>query len=138
MATVDLKAVDKQGIIEELVDLLVSGGAIPDRQAAIDAVLARERTMSTGMKFGIAIPHGKTATVSSMVACIGIARQPVQFDSLDGHPSDIFILTLSPPARSGPHLQFLAEVSRLFKSEDRRAAALAARTPEELVAAISD
>ena len=67
-----------------------------------------------------AIPHGKTDTVKDLVACIGISDNPVDFDSLDQEPCRIFIMTLSPVNKTGPHLQFLAEVSLLFKSPEKR------------------
>ncbi|PKL08105.1 MAG: PTS sucrose transporter subunit IIABC [Spirochaetae bacterium HGW-Spirochaetae-7] len=134
---IGLKARDKQGIIQEMLDILVKAGLVPDQPAALAAVLERERKMSTGMKYGIAIPHGKTASVKSLVACVATSEEPVPFDSLDGEPSSIFIMTLSPPEKTGPHLQFLAEVSQLFKSEERRSAATSASTPAELLATIT-
>lgn len=134
---IGLRASDKEGVIEELLDLLVRAGSITDKEAARRAVIERERKMSTGMKYGIAIPHGKTPTVDSLVACVAVSDTGIPFDSLDGEPSRIFIMTLSPPEKTGPHLQFLAEVSQLFKSEARRQAALAASSPAELLAIIT-
>jgi len=89
--------------------------------------------MSTGMKHGIAIPHGKCSATSDLVACIGISDNPVDFDSLDHQPCRIFIMTLSPVEKTGPHLQFLAEISLLFKSADKREEILKAKTPEEVL-----
>jgi PTS system nitrogen regulatory IIA component len=109
-----LKGKDKEAIINELLDLLVSAGKIKDREVAYAAVMDREKKMSTGMKHGIAIPHGKTSTLDDLVACIGVSDDPVDFDSLDGQPCRIFIMTLSPIEKTGPHLQFLAEISLLF------------------------
>ena len=67
------------------------------------------------------------------VACIGVSEQAVDFDALDREPCRIFIMTLSPADKTGPHLQFLAEVSLLFRSEEKRAAILAATSPEEVL-----
>jgi PTS system nitrogen regulatory IIA component len=128
----------KEEIIGNLVDLLIKAGKIQDRKAALDAVLERERKMSTGMKHGIAIPHGKTSIVKDLVACIGISKESVEFDSLDHEPSRIFIMTLSPPDKTGPHLQFLAEVSLLFKSADKRDKLLVAKTPEDVLAVLME
>lgn len=135
--TVGLRSKDKMGIIHELIDMLVASGLIHDKQAALEAVMDREQKMSTGMKYGIAIPHGKSKSVSSLVACVGISKDPVPFDSLDGEPSRIFIMTISSPDKTGPHLQFLAEVSQLFKSEAKRAAAIRAQTATELLSIIT-
>ncbi|MDR1212129.1 MAG: PTS sugar transporter subunit IIA [Spirochaetaceae bacterium] len=128
-----LKGTTKQDIINELLDILVSAGKIQDREAALGAIMDREQKMSTGMKHGIAIPHGKSNTVQDLVACIGVSDAPVDFDSLDHEPCRIFIMTLSPVEKTGPHLQFLAEVSLLFKSAEKRQEILHAQTPEQVL-----
>ena len=110
---VDLKADTKQGVIEEMIDRLMDSGKIKDRERVLKADMERETKMSTGMQNGVAIPHGKTDAVKSLVAAIGVNKAGVNFDSMDGLPSTIFILAISPANRRGPHMQFLAEVSRL-------------------------
>jgi PTS system nitrogen regulatory IIA component len=132
-----LKGSTKDEIINELLDLLVSANKIVDREAAYNTVMDRERKMSTGMKHGIAIPHGKSNTIMDLVACIGISDNPVDFDSLDSEPCRIFIMTLSPVEKTGPHLQFLAEVSLLFKSAEKRREILNAQSPEEVLKILS-
>jgi len=94
--------------------------------------------MSTGMKHGIAIPHGKTTTVNELVACIGVSDTAVDFDSLDHEPCRIFIMTLSPLEKTGPHLQFLAEISLLFKSSEKRKEILNATSPECVLRILSE
>ncbi|MDR0389588.1 MAG: PTS sugar transporter subunit IIA [Spirochaetaceae bacterium] len=128
-----LRGTTKPDIINELLDILVRAGKIQDHDAALAAIMDREQKMSTGMKHGIAIPHGKSNTVQDLVACIGVSDVPVDFDSLDHEPCRIFIMTLSPVEKTGPHLQFLAEVSLLFKSAEKRQEILNARTPEEVL-----
>jgi PTS system nitrogen regulatory IIA component len=131
-----LKGRTKEEIIDELLQVTARTGKISDLGAARKAVLERERRMSTGMKHGIAIPHGKTEAVKDLVACIGISDTAVDFDALDREDCRIFIMTLSPADKTGPHLQFLAEVSLLFRSEEKRAAILAASKPEEVLAVL--
>jgi PTS system nitrogen regulatory IIA component len=133
-----LKGTGKQAIIDELLDLLVAAGKVEDRAAALFAVMEREGKMSTGMKHGIAIPHGKTSAVKDLVACIGISDNPVNFEALDGEPCRIFIMTLSPLEKTGPHLQFLAEISLLFKSQEKRAEMLKAASPEDILRTLSE
>jgi PTS system nitrogen regulatory IIA component len=133
-----LKGVNKQEIINELLDILVAANKIQDRQAAYAAVMERELKMSTGMKHGIAIPHGKSATVGDLVACIGISDNPVDFDSLDHEPCRIFIMTLSPMEKTGPHLQFLAEISLLFKSSEKRADLLKAANSDDVLKILAE
>jgi PTS system nitrogen regulatory IIA component len=132
-----LKGSTKEEIINELLDILVAANKIQDRQAAYNAVMDRENKMSTGMKHGIAIPHGKSPTIGDLVACIGISEKPVDFDSLDHEPCRIFIMTLSPVEKTGPHLQFLAEISLLFKSSEKRQEILNAASAEAVAKILS-
>ena len=129
----DLKAETKKDVIEEMIGSMVSAGKFTGKTAAIQAVLAREEKMSTGMQNGIAIPHGKTDAVNQLVAAVGIHRTGVDFDAMDGKPSHIFILTLSPENRAGPHIQFLAEISRVLSRSDLREKLLKATTSEEIL-----
>jgi PTS system nitrogen regulatory IIA component len=133
-----LKGTSKEEIINELLDILVAANKITDRTAALAAVMERETKMSTGMKHGIAIPHGKSQTLQDLVACIGVADIPIEFDALDHQPCRIFIMTLSPVEKTGPHLQFLAEVSLLFKSDEKRNQILSASTPEDIIRILSE
>jgi len=129
---VDLKADTKQGIIEEMIDRLLAAGRIKDRAAVLQAVVEREEKMSTGMQNGVAIPHGKTDAVKSLVAAIGLNKAGVDFDAMDGEPCTIFIMTVSPLKRRGPHMQFLAEVSRLIGQPSEREKLLACQTHNEI------
>ena len=133
-----LKGTTKNEIISELLDILVNAGKISDKEAALAAVMNREQKMSTGMKHGIAIPHGKSTCVDDLVACIGVSENPVDFDSLDNEPCRIFILTLSPVEKTGPHLQFLAEVSQLFKSADKRKEIIGAESANTIIRVLSE
>lgn len=133
LVTLNLRGTNKEEIIKELVDLAARSGKVSDKEEAIRSVFERENRMSTGMKHGIAIPHGKTTAVQELVACVGISPQEINFDALDRKGCRIFIMTLSPIDKTGPHLQFLAEVGMLFRSEEKRQALLSAKTPEEVV-----
>ena len=133
-----LKGANKVEIINELLDILVSAKKIENREAALTAIMEREEKMSTGMKHGIAIPHGKTSTIKDLVACIGVSENPVDFDSLDHQPCRIFIMTLSPVEKTGPHLQFLAEISLLFKNDEKRKEILNASTQDDVIKVLSE
>jgi len=133
-----LKGSTKEEIINELLDILVAAGKIQDRAEAYEAVMDREQKMSTGMKHGIAIPHGKSSAITDLVACIGVSDNPIDFDSLDHEPSRIFIMTLSPVEKTGPHLQFLAEISLLFKSADKRHEIISATSPEAIIKVLAE
>ena len=129
----DLPGTGKREIIENLIDLLVSAGDITDREAVLRCVLERESKMSTGIQEGIAIPHGKTDAVDRLHACVALKKAGVDFEALDGKPSTIFILTVSPRNKTGPHVQFLAEISRLLNDREKRERLLKAETEAEML-----
>jgi fructose-specific phosphotransferase system IIA component len=129
----ELKADTKRGVIEEIVAAMAAAGTLTNRTAATQALLAREEKMSTGMQNGIAIPHGKTDAVTQLVASIAIHRKGVDFAAMDGKPSHIFIITLSPENRAGPHIQFLAEISRVLSRPELREKLLNATTTDEVL-----
>ena len=131
--SLDLKGNDKEEILAEMVELLSASGHIRDKEAVLKAVTDREKRMSTGMQNGIAIPHGKTDSVDCLVAALGIKREGIDFGALDGQPSTIFVMTVSPDSRTGPHIQFLAEVSRPLNDASVRAKILSASTREEVL-----
>lgn len=136
--TVDLAAETKDDVITEMIDLLDAAGQLPDRACALKAVMDREQKMSTGMQNGIAIPHGKCDRVDELLTAIAIRREPIDFESLDGEPCSIFVMTLSPPDRTGPHIQFLSEVSRVLGEQERRQRLIAAQTPEDVLQILSE
>lgn len=131
-----LKGRDKISVITELVDELARNGLLGDRDRVLAAVLAREADMSTGMQAGIALPHGKHASVAGLVSVIGVSPEGVEFESLDGLPSRIFVMTVSPPHTVGPHLRFLAAVGKLLGRTEVRDAVLAATDKASLMRAL--
>ena len=131
--SLDLRGNDKEEILAEMVDLLAASGHIRDKEAVLKAVTDREKRMSTGMQNGIAIPNGKTDSVDCLVAALGIKREGIDFGALDGQPSTIFVMTVSPDSRTGPHIQFLAEVSRPLNDASVRAKILSASTRAEVL-----
>jgi mannitol/fructose-specific phosphotransferase system IIA component (Ntr-type) len=112
-----LESTDKPGVLRELVSVLHKAGRIRDFEAVLKAVQEREYKQSTGLEEGIAVPHGKTAAVSSLQLAIGIAPQGIDFNSLDGKPAHLFFLLVGSPDQSGPHVQALADVARLARSK---------------------
>ena len=114
---VPLDAKDKESAINELVDILGQNGQLSDKNAVLNAVLTREKTRSTGIGSGIAIPHGKCKAVKELVMSMGIAAEPINFDSVDGKAVSIIILLVSPLDQTGPHIQALARISKLMLDE---------------------
>lgn len=130
--SLNLKSRDKESVINELIDLADASGQLLDRKLVSDAVFAREATMSTGMQKGIALPHGKSDGVDHLVPVVGIHREGLDFDSLDGEPARLFFMVLSPSNVSGPHVRYLAAISGIMGKPDMGGKLLACGTPEEL------
>lgn len=128
---------DKDSVITELVDLLAENNLLVDRDIVLEAVFAREQTRSTGIGSGIAIPHGKCDGVGELVMAVGIAPEPINFDSIDQKPVSIVILLASPADRTGPHIQALARISRLMLDEEFKTKLEKAASPEEVYQLIS-
>jgi fructose-specific phosphotransferase system IIA component len=128
---VPLASQDKQSAINELVDALDDVGQLKDKEEVKRVVLAREETRSTGIGSGIAIPHGKCVQVKDLVMALGIAHEPIDFDSVDGRPVRIIILVVSPQDQTGGHIQALASISRVMLDEQFREALEKSTSAEE-------
>lgn len=131
--SINLEATDKEGVIKELIGLLKKIGAVRDEGKMFDIIMEREALGSTGIGQGVAIPHGKSASVKNIVAALGISKKGVDFDSLDGESAYIFFLLVAPTKSPGPHLKGLARISRLLKDKFFRDTLRDARDKEELI-----
>jgi Kef-type K+ transport system membrane component KefB/mannitol/fructose-specific phosphotransferase system IIA component (Ntr-type) len=127
----DLRGDTKEEVITELVDLLAARGRLENRDEALAAVFAREKTMSTGMQKGIALPHAKTGGVEELQVAVGVKRAGLDFGSLDGEKSRLFIMVMSPKKSSGPHTQFLAAISAILNDDIVREAVINAASAEQ-------
>ena len=135
---VPLVGKDKDSIITELLDVLDANGMFQNRETASEAVFTRERTRSTGIGSGIAIPHGKCNAVKELVMALGVAPEPVEFESIDGQPVSIVILLVSPTDQTGPHIQALARISRLMLDQTFKSALEQASSSEVAYQLLSD
>lgn len=112
---VNLESDDKDEVFEELVDLWAHSRSKPiDRKSVLAAIWDREAKMSTGIKRGIAIPHGKADCIESISGVLGISRKGVDYDALDGEPVHLFFLLLSASKDSEQHLRILKKLARLL------------------------
>ena len=135
---VPVESTEKEEVITELVDLLAANGLFTNRDVALEAVLTRERTQSTGTGSGIAIPHGKCDAVKELVMAIGIAHEPIEFGSIDGKPVTIILLLVSPANQTGPHIQALARISRLMLNEEFKTKLEKSTSAEEVYSLLSN
>ena len=113
---IPLESKDKPDVLRELVRVLKDAGEIDDFDAVLKVVQEREDKGSTGLEKSIAVPHAKTPAVSSLKLAIGVAPEGIDFDSLDRQPSKLFFLLVAAPDQSGPHVEALAEIAKLSRS----------------------
>jgi nitrogen PTS system EIIA component len=133
-----LQATDKRGILEELANYM--GGRNPriDRATLSRVLTEREQLASTAIGEGVAIPHGKLASVGEIVACLGRATAGVEFDSMDGQPTYLFFVLVAPESSTGAHLKALARISRVFKDPEFRRRLLAAPDAEAMYTVVAE
>lgn len=130
---VDMRCTKKDEAIRELIDLLTAAGDLKDPEQAYQDVLSRETYLSTGMEHGLAVPHAKTDAVDEMTVAFGLHKAGLDFNALDGQPTHFIFLVVSPRATSGPHIQVLARISRVIKSESVRERLMQANTEQEIL-----
>jgi mannitol/fructose-specific phosphotransferase system IIA component (Ntr-type) len=120
----DLCAANRWEAIDELIGNLVTTGKIrsDDRAAVTAAVKKRETSMSTGIGFGIGIPHASTDLIYEVVGALGRSKKGVNFDALDNQPVKLVMLFLVPQGQFQKHLHTLANIAKLLhKAEFRQA-----------------
>ncbi|MCX6356657.1 MAG: PTS sugar transporter subunit IIA [Candidatus Aureabacteria bacterium] len=134
---IGVQSSDKEGIVEELVNLLVKAGTVTDAAALVEATMERESKGSTGLERGVAVPHCKTAAVKQLTCSMAISREGIDFNAIDGAPSHIFLFLAAPPGMSGPHVKALANIAKLSRSEEFLRKLREAATPEEAFSIIT-
>ncbi len=133
-----LSATGKVEIIRELAGFLSKGHESIDNERLVKVLADREALASTAIGEGVAIPHGKLPELDSIRACIGRARDGVDFDSMDGKPTHIFIVMVAPENSTGAHLKALARISRVFKDKDFLRRLLEAPNGDAMFEVLSD
>jgi PTS system nitrogen regulatory IIA component len=112
----DLNAQNKKGILEELVVPLVDKTGL-NAEDLVRVLMERERLGSTGIGGGIGIPHGKIKDLETLVLGFGLSRKGINFESIDGEPTHIFFVLITPEDSTGLHLKLLARISRILKND---------------------
>ncbi len=135
-----MEAADKWEAIEVLVDLLIAAHEIRliDRGEVLAAVNARERSISTGLGQGLAVPHGSVECVSDIIACLGVSRAGVSFDTPDGQPANLIVLLVIPKGTFQRHVRTLAAIARLASNPELRRRIIEAGGPREVTAVIHE
>lgn len=135
-----LRATDKWEAIRALAQAAVAAGAVrADRfEGVLDALVVREKSMSTGMDHGVAIPHAAVDDVQDVVTILGIAPQGVPFGSLDGQPARILVCLVIPRAKKLLHIKTLAEIARLLSRQEVRDALIASADEAAVVRIVQE
>jgi len=128
---------DKAGVIAELTRHLADRWGC-DHRAVLGAVQEREAGGSTGIGFGVAIPHARAAGVPELSLVCGLSPSPIPFDSIDGEPVRLFFLIVGPPSSAGLHVKLLGRIAKLVRHEDVRRRLFDATTPHEFYNALLD
>jgi PTS system fructose-specific IIC component len=116
----EFKSEDKNDVINELVDLLKDDERIVDLEEIRKCVFEREEKMSTGVGKGFAIPHGKTNSVTDILAAFGKSKTPIEYNSLDGEPVHLVFLLIGKENLLAKHIKLLSRISRLMNNEEFR------------------
>jgi PTS system nitrogen regulatory IIA component len=133
----DLKAQDKKGILEELVEPISRLKEV-NREELVRVLMERERLGSTGIGSGIGIPHGKLRDLDGLVLGFGLSRKGIDFESMDNRPTHIFFLLVTPENSTGLHLKLLARISKILKHDPFRERLLKAADRDEIYAIIKE
>ena len=120
----EMAATDRWQAIDELINLLVAGGRIkPEHRDQIVAVVKkRETSMSTGIGFGIGIPHASTDLITEVTAALGRSKKGINFEALDNQPVNLVTLFLVPHGQFQKHLHTLADIAKLLHRKELRQA----------------
>ncbi len=140
LVLVPFEAEDKWQAISAMARAAVAGGAMP--AAALEAVeaalLTRERSMTTGMEHGIAIPHAAVDGLSDVIAVLGLSARGIPFEALDSEPARIVVCLIIPRAVKLLHIKTLAEIAKLLGRAEVRQRLLACQGASEVLAAVSE
>lgn len=136
----DLHAANKHQCIEELVDLLIASHEIPLslRAHALEIIKEREAEASTGLEYGVAVPHGLSDRIDDIIVALGVCRQGIEFDSMDGISARLIVLILFPRKSFQGNIQTMAGIAHLLQNAKLRDAIRSANSPAEVLRLIRE
>jgi mannitol/fructose-specific phosphotransferase system IIA component (Ntr-type) len=136
----EMKATERWPAIVELIDLLTGLGRIkaPDRDSILSSLKQREETMSTGIGFGIAIPHASSDRIEEVVAAFGRSSSGIEFDALDNAPVKFVVLFIVPKNQFQTHLRTLASIAKFLNDRSTRESLANAQSAEEILSIFRD
>lgn len=129
----NFKNADKEGLLNELINLFKNDPRVIDLEKVRTAVLDREKIMSTGVGKGFAIPHGKSNAITEIIGAFGISEKNIDYDSLDGKPVRLVFLIVGKDNLISTHIKLLSRISRMMNKDSFRERLLECGNAEEII-----
>ncbi len=129
----NLEAEDKLEVLNKLIDSLQSEVGDEELEAIRNAVLEREKIMSTGVGKGLAIPHGKAEGINGNHAAFAILKDPIDYEAVDDQPVKIIFLLVGPQSSNSMHIKMLSKISRLMNNTEFRDRLAECETAEQII-----
>jgi len=130
---IQVKDRTKAGSLRAMVKVLAKTKQVTKEKELGKAISDRERILSTGIGYGIAIPHVKIASVTDFVAAVGVSKEGIPFDSLDGKPVHVIVMIAGPDGQNEEYLRILARFTAVLKSEQTRKRLIDAKDPDTIL-----
>jgi PTS system nitrogen regulatory IIA component len=137
-AILDLTSATKQDVLAEMAGSLAAAESALDAEQLLEVLVQRESLQSTGIGEGVAIPHGKLPGLGRLVASFARSGNGIDFDSIDGQPTQLFFLLVVPEHSGGQHLKALARISRFFRDASFRQKLMDASQLDDVFRAIEE
>lgn len=128
-----LQATTRDEALQQLVDSLFKAKKLKDKNEFYQAILEREKIVSTGIGMSVAIPHAKLSTYDNFFIAIGITQKPIPWNALDGIPVRLIFMIGGPDDKQTEYLQILSQLTRAIKDEDRRKKLLSLTHPQAII-----
>ncbi len=116
----ELKSKEKDSVLAELVQLAAKSSLVKDGDALLKDIREREELVTTGVGYGVAFPHAKTTATKGIVIAFGRSEVGIDFDAMDHKPVNLFFMIAAPEDAIGAHLNVMARLSYIMKSEENR------------------
>jgi fructose-specific phosphotransferase system IIA component len=129
----ELSSTSKDTVMKELVELAARSKLVRDKDLLLEEVIKREKLVTTGVGWGVAFPHAKTRAMKGIVIAFARSSNGIPFDAMDGKPVNLFFLIAAPEDTIGAHLNVMARLSFLMKSQENRDRLLVAKNPGEVM-----
>ena len=126
------KGSEKKEILNKLAEMISKSDNVENKAKFIKDIWERESIMSTGIGLGIAIPHARSKYIKDIVISIGIAKESIEYDALDGKPVDFIVMIAANESQQREYLQVLAKVALILKSNKKREKLLKANNIDEI------